>query len=403
MNVSDPNAPMLRTLFPIFCSNSAIPACILSLCDRLAERGVPLDYWAPAVARGIRREYHRVPVPTVLSRIWYRLGLPDNGLGWALERRYLAALRPGDVAYLWPAVSLRTFREVAERGNTIVLERVNSHRLNSQKVLDEAYRRLGFPAAHDISVADARLESQKLEIADRVFSPSPFVRQSLVDNGVPEEKLFDTSYGWDPRTFEILPRVHGERRRPKFLFVANGTVRKGLAQLLEAWRAANLDATLCIVGPIEGHLAKAYERVLARPDVEHRPYHAQLSELYAEADAFVLASHEEGSPLVTYLALASGLPCLVSPAAAGGVVRDGIEGLVRHPYDAVGWVSALRELASDVDLRARLGGAAVVQAANYTWDRVAERRATELERLLGIERPPKESTAPVEAPGALKP
>ncbi len=403
MNDKSSSAPMLRTLFPIFCSNSAIPACILSLCDRLVERAVPLEYWAPAVARGVLRDYHRVPIPALFSRAWYRFGLPDGGLGWALERRYLAALRPGDVAYLWPAVSLRTFREIAERGHTIVLERVNSHRLNSQKVLDEAYRRLGFPAAHDITMADARLESQKLALSDRVFSPSPFVRQSLVDNGVPEEKLFDTSYGWDPRTFEILPRVHGERRRPKFLFVANGTVRKGLAQLLEAWRAANLDATLCIVGPIEGHLAKAYEQVLARPDVEHRPYHAQLAELYAEADAFVLASHEEGSPLVTYLALAAGLPCLVSPAAAGGVVRDGIEGLVRHPYDAVGWVSALRELAGDVDLRARLGSAAVAQAANYTWDRVAERRAAEFELLLGIEHSPNAGDRAMESQRAVEP
>ena len=47
----------------------------------------------------------------------------------------------------------------------------------------------------------------------------------------------------------------------------------------------------------------------------------------AAADVFVFPSLFEGSAVVTYEALACGLPCVVTPEA-GSVVRDGVEGLV---------------------------------------------------------------------------
>lgn len=371
----------LRVAFPIYCSNSAIPSCILAVCDRLQGAAFDVEYWAPAVAKGVLRPYHRVPLPELLSRAWYRFKLPETGLRDLLEKRLLKTIRPGDIAYLWPALSLELFEALAKRGIPIVLERVNTHRRNSMRVLDEAYRRLGLPAAHGMTMRDADIESRKLELASRVFCPSPLVHRSLLEQNVPEHKIFHTSYAWESREFRVIRPNRPAGHVPVFLFVANGTVRKGLAQLLQYWSAANLRARLRIVGPIEPALKELCAAELARPDVEHLPFRPQLDDLYREADAFVLPSHEEGSPLVTYLALAAGLPCLVSPAGAGGVVSDRVHGLVRDPYDEVGWVSALRELCNDAELRQRLGQAAAEQAQHYTWDQVGARRRAEFERL----------------------
>ena len=47
----------------------------------------------------------------------------------------------------------------------------------------------------------------------------------------------------------------------------------------------------------------------------------------ASADVFVFPSLFEGSAVVTYEALACGLPSIVTPSA-GSVVRDGIEGFL---------------------------------------------------------------------------
>ena len=163
-----PDRRNLRVAFPIYCSGSAIPACILAVCDRLQGAPFGVEYWAPAVEPSVQRPYHRVPLPRLATRLWYRLGLAETGLRELLERRYLKIVRPGDIAYLWPALSLDFFERLAERGIPIVLERVNSHRRNSMRVLDDAYRRLGLPANHGITMRDADIESRKLALATRV-------------------------------------------------------------------------------------------------------------------------------------------------------------------------------------------------------------------------------------------
>ena len=367
----------LRVLFPYPCDDWGLGWCVMSMCDRFHSESFQAEYWAPSVARGQLRSYHRVPLPSLFTRGYFRLGLPEVGLRRHVERRFLANTKPGDVAFLWPGISLEVFERLHERGVRIVLERVNSHRSNSLKVLDRAYKRLGLEPSHGIRRSEVSEETRKLALADRVFSCSPYVHASLRDARVPEEKLLHTSYGWDPRAFHIEPQPRSGR--PVFLSVAHGSVRKGTAELLEAWCAASPNATLRLVGPIEPALAERYRAELSRPDVEVWGYQEDLAKVYAGADAFVLASHEEGSPLVTYLAQAAGLPTLVSPAAAGGIVSDGVHGFVREPCDQEGWAESLLTLASDSRLRAQMRDASLECAQQYTWDKVAARRQKQLE------------------------
>jgi glycosyltransferase involved in cell wall biosynthesis len=99
-----------------------------------------------------------------------------------------------------------------------------------------------------------------------------------------------------------------------------------------------------------------------------------LVEEYTNAHVFVLPSIKEGSPLVTYLALASGIPSLVSYPGAGGIVHDDIEGFVRDPAHESSFQEALAQLATDARLRERLGRAAFAASEHYTWPRVAKKR-----------------------------
>ncbi len=72
-------------------------------------------------------------------------------------------------------------------------------------------------------------------------------------------------------------------------------------------------------------------------------------------------------------AMACGLPVLVTPAAAGDVVRDGIEGYVVPPRDPRAIADRLVTLSTDPDLRMRMGLAARRRALEYTWDAYGER------------------------------
>jgi glycosyltransferase involved in cell wall biosynthesis len=88
----------------------------------------------------------------------------------------------------------------------------------------------------------------------------------------------------------------------------------------------------------------------------------------AAADVFVFPSLFEGSAVVTYEALACGLPCLVT-AEAGSVVRDGREGRIVPARDVGALAAAMHELGTDAGLREHLAAAARARAETFDWPR----------------------------------
>jgi glycosyltransferase involved in cell wall biosynthesis len=52
--------------------------------------------------------------------------------------------------------------------------------------------------------------------------------------------------------------------------------------------------------------------------------------------------------------------------------------------DRGAWVAALRRLAADPELRRRMGRRARERARDYTWDKVAGRRLSQLEEALAL-------------------
>ncbi len=369
----------VRTLFPPYCSGDGVSLCILSLLDGSHHPRLDFDYWTPGCAPGIERPYLRRAVPSLASRLLYRANPSGVWLHRLLERTYLRALLPGDIAYLWPSTTIGLHERLSERGVPVVLERINSHRANARRLLTEAYARLGWPCKVHIPEADEEIEQRKLELADFVFSPSPFVRESLLAAGIPEQKIFDSSYGWNPREFRPKTTRSFEQRSPRFLFAAHGDVRKGLPLLLDYWARSGVHGTLVVTGYVDPDIEERCHGLLERSDVERIPHTPDLAPVFENADVFVMPSIEEGSPIVSYLAMAAGLPCLVSPAAGSGIIRHEVEGLITDPYADETWICNLRLLAEDWQLRQSMGAAAARRAEEYTWERVAERRCQQLE------------------------
>jgi glycosyltransferase involved in cell wall biosynthesis len=89
-------------------------------------------------------------------------------------------------------------------------------------------------------------------------------------------------------------------------------------------------------------------------------------ELIAGADMFVLASRQEGLPVVLMEATSVGTPIVAT--AVGGVpqvIEDGRNGIVVPPGDPEALAGALERLATDPDLRAELGHRALVRGAAF--------------------------------------
>ena len=154
--------------------------------------------------------------------------------------------------------------------------------------------------------------------------------------------------------FWSVPVAAPQERPFTALFVGRDVPEKGLPVLREAWRRAKLpNARLQVVAG-------------AGPE--------QVRNSYAGADVLVIPSIAtrhflEPWGLVANEAMNQHLPIIATDAvgaAAGGLVRDGRNGLVVAAGDPRALAGALRTLHADPELRARLGTHAAHDVAAYT-------------------------------------
>ena len=158
------------------------------------------------------------------------------------------------------------------------------------------------------------------------------------------------------------------------LFAGRLEPEKGVDVLLEAWRRAELGpgARLALAGT--GALADAVNA--AGRDIRGLGYvpASRLPALYAAADVLVLpsvhtATFLEPWGLVVNEAMLQSTPVIASDAVgavAGGLVREGHNGLVAPAGDAAALAVRLETLAGAPELRARMGAAAREDAAALT-------------------------------------
>jgi len=166
------------------------------------------------------------------------------------------------------------------------------------------------------------------------------------------------------------------------LFVGRPAPEKGAAVLRRAWSAAGLEGgALVLVGAkpapaVAGDGGGAGAGVRPGEHVLGPATPEQVRNFMARSHVLVMPSlptrtFREPWGLVANEAMNQHLPVIASDAvgaAAGGLVRDGHNGLVIEAGDFGAWAAALTRLHDDPALRARLGDNASRDVAAYTFD-----------------------------------
>lgn len=270
--------------------------------------------------------------------------------------------------------SSRTIRAAKKRGITTVLEMTIS--LSVYRLIAEEQSRLGlYDKVRNLSAQGGvrDLVAQIQQEADYVVGQSKFTVESLLEYGVAPGKIILQPLGVDAERFHPAPRQ--DHSRPfRGLFVGQLSMRKGLHHLLEAWDSLQLpNAELVLAGQATDQHGR---ELLHKYEGTYRLLgfvpHSELPKVYQDSDVFVFPSLAEGSANVTYEALASGLPSVVT-TSSGAVARDGLEGYVIAPGEVDALKDRIQRLYHDRDLRERMGVAARRRAERYTWHHFGRR------------------------------
>jgi glycosyltransferase involved in cell wall biosynthesis len=220
-----------------------------------------------------------------------------------------------------------------------------------------------------------------------IVTSAATARLVAADYGVPAERITVARPGSDPAP----PAQVSNDGVVRLLSVGAIVPRKGFDVLMAAlatlpdlpWRLTiagdrtrDRDAAARLDADITRHELEKRVTVLGAVSLQ------RLAALYAEADAFVLASRFEGYGMAYAEAVAHGLPVIGSNS---GAIPDTVPpdaGLLVAPGDIPALADALRRVIGDAGLRQRLASAARAAAPQLpTWRQSAEIFARTLERL----------------------
>lgn len=365
----------------------SVPAALRRVSPSMADR----------VERQRRRRWHpAIPGDRVQATFAFDLALAaENRLGTKARRlrQHLARVRTNhfDRAVAAALVARRpdavlAFSDVASAfalpkaralGIPTILSMVHGDVREERLVLEREAERS--PDFFPIYLADGPINRPALDwlherrlrdiaMADLILVPSDHIAGWLTRHGTPSHRVRVVPYAADTSRFVPTAKPAATRDRCTFLFTGGIVQRKGIKYLLEAWRKVKRPGwTLQLLGGLPADPAPLAPY---RDDVEWlgRVGHAEVPALMAAADAFVFPSLFEGSAVVTYEALACGLPSIVT-AASGSVVRNGLDGLLVPPAEVEPLAEAIERLGNDPALRSEMAASARGRALQFDWPR----------------------------------
>lgn len=297
---------------------------LLDLARELYFKGYEVDFYSflprsRARSFGLPDECHvdlfPLLAPTALWQLKAPRFMPDwkEPVTWRLIDRVVAAqLRPCDVFICMSGIFVQAAEKARSKyGARLIVERASKHVLVQQRIL------LDSKSSQSMSSFVVNRELKGYEIADLISVPSSHVAASFDRPDNFQSKIVKNPYGVDLKMFPVRDVTKSVYPQPVFVFAGTWSKRKGCDILIEVMRR-NPDFKLLHAGLI-GDVPAADDI----PNIHHLGHldQTKLVDTYHKADAFVLASREEGFGLVLSQALAAGLPVVCTEDTGGPDLR----------------------------------------------------------------------------------
>lgn len=225
--------------------------------------------------------------------------------------------------------------------------------------------------------------------ADAIITVSEFTAGQVHELlGVERSRIHVVHHGISVRTAVEAPREE------IILHVGAIQHRKNLSRLIAAFETVSPPWRLVLAGSNGYGAHEILRRIESSPARERIVVPGYVTEqvlatLYARATIFAFPSLDEGFGMPVLEAMSMGLPVLTSNRSALPEVA-GDAALLVDPFDTEALASALRNLTTDVDLRARLSKLGIERARRFSWKAAVDRTWEVYRELLnGSRHPPR--------------
>ena len=304
------------------------------------------------VGKGLRRLAYYDPTG-------YGYVLHDN----VFDRWAAGKIESCSIFHGWNHHCLRQLKRAKKLGALTVVERASSHILQGQEVL----RSQLWPK----SFVDKCLK--EYEEADYILVPSEYAKQSFLERGFDEKKIVKIPFGVDSQKFVNHKSQTVNRNKFVVLYVGEIRLGKGVQYLLEAWGKLRLkDAELWLAGEEKRDIKRTIlSKYRNYNNIKRLGFVKDVPELMNRANVFAFPSLDEGSALVTYEAMAAGLPVITTPNA-GSLVRDSLDGYIIPIRDSNALAERLEYFYRYPEQAKTMGESGRERIKNFTWERYGE-------------------------------
>ena len=129
---------------------------------------------------------------------------------------------------------------------------------------------------------------------------------------------------------------------------------------------SNIKLCICGKGPLLDELRSYSKKLGVEQNVLFLGFCPNIKELLAGSDIFLFTSKQEGLSRSLMEAMASGLPCIAGKIRGNtDMITDGVDGFLCSPTDSAAFAEKIKLLASDCELRKKIGNAAANSVKRY--------------------------------------
>lgn len=259
----------------------------------------------------------------------------------------------------------------------LIADEGSAHPCTVNKLLNDEYCRIGLKRnTASRTILDKETNIQ-YKVADYVVVPSTFVKNSLILNGINQEKIFVNPYGVDIEAF-CPSNVRVLDSKFRIMFCGLLSIQKGSHIFLElaSYFKGYENIEFIHVGGIDKEMSKILNSYSLSNFKHYAPVQQEeLSSFYNSSDLFILPSIQDGFAMVVLQAMACGVPVICSKNSCGpDIIEHGIDGFVVDPVDLQSYISYIKILYKDRVLLSKFKSIVRKKMVNnFTWQMYARR------------------------------